>query len=499
MLHNRNRSGLLRSRMWQLSPQSLVLLTLWAICACAIFFSSLFGIWQNWAILFLLGSTVSLLALWFSLQLDIARFYLPGLPGDEWTFQSVSGFVAGVIVGVVVGFSGGMATISWMSSSGNYGRSEFLWVAAGAGLMVGFATLGWRQAKVLDPYVVGAWWVGAMAIAWVPALFAWLGYEALVEGMAVNIYPGAHDVVRLLAAEVALLCPSLAMFGTVVRQGETIPSTDATLQPGKRPVGIIASLFVPPLIVAIAYGALMLGQALRVERAWMAKDGPAGYLSVGMDGDVKTSPSPDEKWDPKLKLQDYSPDGSMRVGVEGPRIVISTTNSDIGPPRAPTIIRTIEVFPGLSQEDYYSDEVVNVVRFSPDGTMVAAGTGQVWEIDSAMSRSEDHAVHIWSVHDHELQYTLSDPVYTVRALAWSPDGRYLAAAGGLETINPFYGDNVVRVWRLDTAQSVERASPSLELTLVGHTASVEAVAWSSNSNRLVSRDLSGRVVVWKIP
>jgi WD40 repeat protein len=239
----------------------------------------------------------------------------------------------------------------------------------------------------------------------------------------------------------------------------------------------------------------MVGQALRVERAWVA-DGPAGYLSIVADGSVLTTPPADDPWDPNSAQQDVTVDGSIRVAAEGEHLVITTTTGGIqsGFP---------QVFSKPPPAGYYADDVINVVRFSPDGKLLAAGTGQVTEFSSDIASSNDHTVHIWATSDWSKRYTLTEPRYSVRALAWSPDGRYIAAAGGLENkYGMFYGDNVVRVWilyaRADGGDA-QPAPPSLALTLVGHTTTVEALAWSPDGSRLVSRDLSGRVVIWRVP
>lgn len=508
-----NTARLRPSKQGQRSAQSVVLLALWTLFVGAAFIGTLFNMRESWSLLFLFGSVLFLAALWFSLQWDLLQHYLPQVPVDIWTLQSISGFALGVVVGGFVGVCGAISALQVPRSIGSFELSGSLMLgAAGVGLLVGFVMLGWRQTAVLNPYIEGVWWwVAAMTIAWMPVPLAWLSYEALLQGLVVNIYPEAHLVVKVLAAEVALLCPSLAMFAVIVRRGNAPPSTPdrvntvqiSQARPHQRPTGLLVGLLSPPLIVAVAFGILLVRQGLRVERAWLAKDGPAAYLRVGRDGSVGTLPGSNEKWDPNYKLWDSSPDDSMKVGVEGSReesrVVISSTNiGGVGPQPPPTIIRTIEVF-STPPKNRYSGDIINVVHFSPDGALLAVGTGQTSEVDdSSMSRSNDHAVHLWSLHDSSVHYILSDPVYTVRAIAWSPDSQFLAAAGGLDNSDVFKGDNLIRVWRVATQQAGKSVPPSLEFTLIGHTSTVEALTWNTN-NRLVSRDLSGRVVIWKIP
>lgn len=69
----------------------------------------------------------------------------------------------------------------------------------------------------------------------------------------------------------------------------------------------------------------------------------------------------------------------------------------------------------------------------------------------------------------------------VHALAWSPDGLYLAAAGE--------GPNHVSVWQAATGQTVQ--------TYQNHTRSICALAWSPDSRMLASAGNDGSVRVWE--
>jgi hypothetical protein len=334
----------------------------------------------------------------------------------------------------------------------------------------------------------------------VPVLLVWLGYEAVLQGMAINIYPEQHQAVKVLAAEMGLLCPALALFATLIRRtrAASTTSTSQAAQPRHGPTLILLPLLALPFAVTLALVGLVAGQRLRIERAWIAV-GPTDYLSVGPDGQVATSPRGDDQAYRDRNRRDTSPDGSMQARVEDSRVVVSESAA-AGRPGA--TILTLKVFT-TPQEDYYADDVVNVVRFSPDGKLLAAGTGQALAVDSGINRSNDHAVHVWSMPEGAVRYTLLEPQYSVRALAWSPNGRYLAAGGGLisnqEILDTDNTDNVVRVWQLDARQDGESAPPSLALTLAGHNTRVEAIEWSADGRKLVSRDLNGLVVIWNMP
>jgi WD40 repeat protein len=132
--------------------------------------------------------------------------------------------------------------------------------------------------------------------------------------------------------------------------------------------------------------------------------------------------------------------------------------------------------------------------------MLAAGTGQALDFDSAVNRSYDHSVHIWSVAGDKSLYTLSDPPYGVYALAWSPNGRYLAAGGGLERDNGLsYPDDIIRIWRIGGSGTNNTGQPALDLTLKGHTSKIIALTWYPDGGRLVSADGQSKIVVWRAP
>lgn len=74
----------------------------------------------------------------------------------------------------------------------------------------------------------------------------------------------------------------------------------------------------------------------------------------------------------------------------------------------------------------------------------------------------------------------------VTALAWSPDGKRLAAASG-SADPPGHSDPIVRVWRGDGTPFA---------TLVGHTGSVRSLAWSPDGQVLASGSADATVRLW---
>ena len=107
------------------------------------------------------------------------------------------------------------------------------------------------------------------------------------------------------------------------------------------------------------------------------------------------------------------------------------------------------------------------VAFSPDGKTLAAA-------------SRDMTVKVWDVATAR-RSTLSGHTHAVYSVSFSPDGKTLASASG---------DKTVRLW--DLATNKERA------TLKGHTESVTSVAFSPDGKILASASYDKTVKLWDV-
>jgi WD40 repeat protein len=121
---------------------------------------------------------------------------------------------------------------------------------------------------------------------------------------------------------------------------------------------------------------------------------------------------------------------------------------------------------------------------SPDGRQVASGFCDVPPAEASADNAAPcsaNRVGVWDTASGALVRSLTVHTNTVNAVAYSPDGRWLASAGN---------DGLVALW--DTAQG------SLAYTLTLHTAAVAAVAFTPDSQTLASGGYDGQVILWDV-
>lgn len=132
---------------------------------------------------------------------------------------------------------------------------------------------------------------------------------------------------------------------------------------------------------------------------------------------------------------------------------------------------------------------VNCLAFSSDSKTLANGTYPP-ENSTNNHAVEKGVVEIWDIATAQRRAHWPVPVkapdFSVRAIAFSPDGTMLAVAYGSHFLSP--KGNEIKVFKTRTGDEVA--------LLKGHTDAISAVLWTPDSKTLVSASDTDRICFW---
>jgi len=111
---------------------------------------------------------------------------------------------------------------------------------------------------------------------------------------------------------------------------------------------------------------------------------------------------------------------------------------------------------------------IEAIAYSPDGAYLASG-------------SSDKTIKIWEVETGRLLRTLTGHTDDVYSVSYSPDGKYLASGSD---------DKTVKLWEVATGECVK--------TLSGHTDIVRSVSFAPNGKYFASNSDDETIKVWEV-
>jgi WD40 repeat protein len=117
-------------------------------------------------------------------------------------------------------------------------------------------------------------------------------------------------------------------------------------------------------------------------------------------------------------------------------------------------------------------DYVRSIAFSPDGKMIAGAGG---------GPQRDGEIKIWDARSHQLLKTMRGHKDCIYSVAWSPDGKLLASGSY---------DRAVKLWDAATGKEVRN--------LQDHIDAVFAVAFSPDGKRLASASQDRTVKIWDV-
>jgi WD40 repeat protein len=124
------------------------------------------------------------------------------------------------------------------------------------------------------------------------------------------------------------------------------------------------------------------------------------------------------------------------------------------------------------------------VAFSPDGKLLAAAVGY-YQNNNIRGKGPPAEVRVWDATTGQIVFNLRGHKGCVWSVAFSRDGRRLASAAGfLYRRQP----GEVKIWDLQTGEEV--------CSLRGHTATVFGVSFSPDGRRLATAGEDGTVKIW---
>jgi WD40 repeat protein len=168
------------------------------------------------------------------------------------------------------------------------------------------------------------------------------------------------------------------------------------------------------------------------------------------------------------------PDGvySLDWSLDGKRLLSTSKN---GQSWDATTGRNVKVY---QKPNSYSGSILSA-EWSPDGKRVALAGDEIYLFDAASGK-----------HLRSLKFPNSKPstdgATVIRAIGWSPDGKYIASTTRADAPN----EGLVVLWNVETGKIIA--------SLSGHSSTPMSFSWSPDSKHLASASFDGTVRIWDV-
>ena len=169
----------------------------------------------------------------------------------------------------------------------------------------------------------------------------------------------------------------------------------------------------------------------------------------------------------------WSPDGQLVAAAffNNDVVVLNATSGEV--------VTILKASPEEDRCDGYAPSghlPTRAVAWSPDGAYLAAS-------------GDDRVVYVFDTATWDIHRQLARHLGSVQSLAWSNSGDRLASGSGRDKVLPNgVGENETYIWDVDTATVLVR--------LVGHRDSVLGIAWSPDDSRIATASDDRTARVW---